>query len=90
MNIQKFNHPDTVLVISGWPESSKHGQNNYGIAWYTKETVEPIANRYGQKFVILAETNHDNRPKTLLAAKYWCLGYLTKNTHRSSHASYRG
>ena len=69
MNIQKFNHPDTVLVISGWPESSKHGQNNYGIAWYTKETVEPIANRYGQKFVILAETNHDNRPKTFAGGK---------------------
>ena len=69
MNVKRFNHPNTVLVISGWPESSKHGQNNYGIAWYTKETVEPVANRYGQKFVILAETNHDNRPKVFAHGK---------------------
>jgi len=69
MNIHSFNHPDTVLVISGWPESSKHAQNNYGIAWYTKETVEPIAEKYGQKFVVLAETNHDNRPKVAAHGK---------------------
>lgn len=69
MNIQKFNQKDTVLVISGWPEDSGQAQNNYGIAWYTKETTMPIAKKYGQKFVILSETNHDNRPKTFANGK---------------------
>jgi glycosyltransferase involved in cell wall biosynthesis len=64
MNINKYNQKDTVLVISGWPETSGRAQNNYGIAWYTKETIEPVAKKYGQRFVVLSETNHDNIPKT--------------------------
>lgn len=69
MNISKYNQKDTVLVISGWPETSGRAQNNYGIAWYTKETIEPVAKKYGQRFVVLSETNHDNTPKTFANGK---------------------
>jgi hypothetical protein len=63
MNFKKFNNKETILVISGWPEVTGRKQNSYGIAWYTKETIEPIAKRYGQKFVVLCETNHNNKPR---------------------------
>lgn len=55
-NIDRFNSPDTHLVISGYPEEGKAGKN-YGIAWYTKETLEPIAGKKGARFVVLAEKN---------------------------------
>lgn len=69
MNFKKFNNKDTILVISGWPEVSGKKQNNYGIAWYTKETLEPIAKRYGQKFIVLCETNHNNEPRIVANGK---------------------
>lgn len=69
MNFKKFNNKDTILVISGWPEVLGRKQNNYGIAWYTKETIEPIAKRYGQRFVVLCETNHNNEPRLFAKGK---------------------
>lgn len=69
MNFKEFNNKDTVLVISGWPETSGSKQNNYGIAWYTKETIEPIAKAYNQRFIVLCETNHNNRPKLVSGGK---------------------
>lgn len=59
--IDRFNKPDTYLIISGYPERFGHG-NNYGISWYTKETIEPIAKKKNARFVVLAETNHNNDP----------------------------
>lgn len=60
--IEQFNKPDTHLVISGYPLRNGEG-NNYGISWYTKETIEPIAKKKNARFVVLAETNHNNEPK---------------------------
>lgn len=60
--IKQFNQPDTHLVISGYPEQGHCGKN-YGIAWYTKETVKPLAKKKNARFVILAETNDNNDPK---------------------------
>jgi len=70
MNVQdKFNQKDTILVVSDYPEKSKRGEKNYGIAWYTKETIEPIADRYNRKFIVLAEKDGDNSPKLLCGGK---------------------
>jgi len=60
--IAKFNQVDTQLVVSGYPEQSAHAKN-HGIAWYTKLTLEPIARRFGQKFVVLAEKGENNAPQ---------------------------
>lgn len=62
--IKDFNKKDTILVISDYPEHSKNGEKNYGIAWYTKTLIEPISKRYNTRFVVLAEKiQGDNRPK---------------------------
>ena len=60
--IEKFNQEDTFLVISGYPVRGRNAKN-YGIAWYTKETIKPIASKKGARFVVLAETNGNNEPK---------------------------
>ncbi len=62
--INEFNRQDTYLIISDYPEKSVRGQKNYGIAWHTKEIIDPIAKRYGVKFIVLAEKGYDNTPKT--------------------------
>lgn len=82
MKFKDFNNKDSVLVISGWPETTGANQNNYGIAWYTKDTIEPIAKKYGQKFVVLCETNHDNRPKLTVDGKILILRIFDQK-HRS-------
>lgn len=67
--IKQFNTSGTRLVISDWPEKTKKGEKNYGIAWYTKEILEPLAQEYGQRFVVLAERAIDNSPKTYCNGK---------------------
>lgn len=67
--IEKFNCLDTKLIISGYPEKDKLGETNYGIAWYTKETIESIAKKYGTKFVVLCEIGYDNRPRIFANGK---------------------
>lgn len=39
------------------------GEKNYGIAWHTKEILEPIAKQYGVKFVVLAEKGSSSEPE---------------------------
>src|SRR3989338_3366133 len=53
--IDQFNHLDVSLVISDYPDSTVGGGKNYGIAWYTKETLEPLAKRYNRRFVVLGK-----------------------------------
>ncbi len=61
--IKAFNQEEVCLVISDYPEQSKTGRKNYGIAWYTKETLSQFVKK-GKRFVVLAETvESDNRPK---------------------------
>src|SRR3989344_1585672 len=59
--LKQFNRPDTHLVISGYPVRGGIG-NNYGISWYTKATIEPLALKKNVRFVVLAETNGHNEP----------------------------
>ncbi len=58
--LKKFNQTNVNLVVSGYPQEKKGGKN-YGIAWYTKQILEPIAKKYNQKFVVLGEKNSDYR-----------------------------
>lgn len=66
--INKFNTPDTALVVSAWPVYGKNAVN-HGIAWYTEMTVTEMAKKQNKKFVILAEKNHDNQPQLLADGK---------------------
>lgn len=67
--LNRFNKPETRLVISGYPQEKK-GSQNYGIAWYTKEILEPIAKKYNRKFVVLGEKiNDSDQIKSELRAK---------------------
>lgn len=61
--IELFNDESTYLVISDYPEEGKG--KNYGIAWYTKKLVEPLAKDYNVRFVVLSERGRENRPKLL-------------------------
>ncbi len=76
--ISQFNQPDTHLVISGYPE---HGSNpkNHGIAWYTKLTLEPIAKKYNQKFVVLAERGEQNEPQLFVKGNILVLRIFDSN-----------
>lgn len=66
MTIQEqFNQEETLLFISDFPEKTKRGEKNYGIAWYTKETLEPIVKKYNCQAIVLAEKGEDNTPKLL-------------------------
>lgn len=53
--IQKFNKSETHLVVSDYPFASEKGEKNHGIAWYTKQLIEPMARNFNEKFVVLAE-----------------------------------
>jgi glycosyltransferase involved in cell wall biosynthesis len=53
---KQFNQSETVLVISDWPQKGKNAKN-HGIAWYTKETLEPMAKNYNKKFIVLADNS---------------------------------
>lgn len=66
--IDKFNTPDTALVVSAWPVTGKNAIN-HGIAWYTQMTVSKMVKKTGKRFVILAEKNHDNKPQLLAKGK---------------------
>lgn len=82
MTIQeKFNQKDTLLIVSDFPEKTKHGEKNYGIAWYTKETLEPIVKKYNRKFIVLAEKDGDNSPKLLLNGKILLLRVFDPKHH---------
>lgn len=61
--LSKFNTPDTFLVISDYPEKHAGTEKNYGIAWHTKELLEPLAKNYGLKFVVLAEKGEHIKPE---------------------------
>lgn len=61
--LSKFNTPDTFLVISDYPEKHAGTEKNYGIAWHTKELLEPLAKNYGLKFVVLAEKGEHTKPE---------------------------
>lgn len=56
--IDLFNHQNTCLVISDYPEKTKKGEKNYGIAWYTKELITPMAKNYNKRFIVLAEKGY--------------------------------
>ena len=60
--LKQFNKESTHLIISGYPVRDGH-TNNYGISWYTKETIEPLAKKKKARFIVLAETNGHNEPK---------------------------
>ncbi len=61
--IKDFNDEDTILVISDYPEKSKKGEKNHGMAWYTKSIIEPMARNYKSKFIVLGEKGTDNEPR---------------------------
>lgn len=67
--IEQFNDARTHLVISDYPEKTKRGEKNYGIAWYTKELTEAMANKYKARFVILAEKTLQKEPKVHAGGK---------------------
>lgn len=67
--INQFNAKDTYVIISDYPEKTKKGEKNYGIAWYTKELIEPLATTYGTRFVVLAEKGHNNQPQLFADGK---------------------
>lgn len=61
--IKEFNTSETYIIISDYPENTASGKKNYGIAWYTKELIEPMAKTYETRFVVFAEKGFDNKPK---------------------------
>lgn len=67
--IQEFNTEETYLMVSDYPEKTKNSEKNYGMAWYTKELIEPISQKYGTKFVVLAEVGEDNTPQLFANGK---------------------
>jgi glycosyltransferase involved in cell wall biosynthesis len=67
--ITQFNSPDVHLVISAWPEKTKHGEVSHGIAWYTKLTLLEMAKRKNMRFVVLAEKELDNEPRIYAGGK---------------------
>lgn len=67
--IAQFNMPDTHLVISAWPDRW-HGKKSYhGDAAFARETLVTLVNRHNMRFVVIAETNLDNRPQLVAGGK---------------------
>lgn len=58
--IKKFNHKNTILVISKYPYKNI-GESFHGVAVYTKNTLEAIAQRTNQKFVVLIENKYQRQ-----------------------------
>lgn len=58
--IKKFNQQDTILVISKYPYKNI-GESFHGVAGYTKNTLEAIAQRTNQKFVVLIEKKYQRQ-----------------------------
>lgn len=63
--IKDFNRKDTILVISKYPYKNI-GESFHGVAVYTKDTLETIAKKTKQKFVVLVEEKY-GRPFELKA-----------------------
>lgn len=61
--ISHFNQPDVHLVVSAWPERQNSKEGYHGDAAYTKETLLTLVKRHNIRFVVIAETNHDNKPQ---------------------------
>lgn len=55
--IKDFNQADTILVVSKYPYKNI-GESFHGVAVYTKDTLETIARKTKQKFVVLVEEKH--------------------------------
>jgi len=79
--INQFNRQDAYLVISDYPEKSLYGEKNYGIAWHTKELLEPIATKYNIKFVVLAEKGENDKPELYANGKILVLRVFDPNHH---------
>jgi glycosyltransferase involved in cell wall biosynthesis len=62
--IDRFNEPDVHLVVSEWP-SREPGVAHHGVAAYTRETLTTLAKDRKMRFVVLSETNDDNRPQVV-------------------------
>ncbi len=58
--IKDFNKEDTILVISKYPYKNI-GESFHGVAVYTKDTLETIARKTKQKFVIFVEEKYDRQ-----------------------------
>lgn len=58
--IKDFNKADTILVVSKYPYKNI-GESFHGVAVYTKDTLEAIAKKTAQKFVILVEKKYDRQ-----------------------------
>ncbi len=80
--IEKFNTPDTRLVVSAWPQKSGNKEINHGVAWYTKLTLTDTAKKKGTRFVVLAEEGFNNSPELIANGKILVLRVFSP-THRS-------
>jgi len=60
---ESFNTPDVQLVVSGWPSRAPGTQGYHGDAAFTRETLLSLVKTKHMRFVVIAETNHDNRPE---------------------------
>lgn len=79
--IDRFNNSNTYLIISDYPEKSLRGEKNYGIAWHTKELLEPLAKKYGVQFVVLAEKGANEQPELYQNKKILVLRVFDSNHH---------
>ncbi len=79
--IDRFNNKKTYIIISDYPEKSLHGEKNYGIAWHTKELLEPLTKKYNVKFVILAEKGENEKPELYQDGKILVLRVFDPNHH---------
>ena len=62
--IKDFNNKDTILVISKYPYKNI-GDSFHGVAVYTKNTLEAIAKRTKQKFVVLVQDEYQRQPELI-------------------------
>jgi glycosyltransferase involved in cell wall biosynthesis len=60
--IEKFNQPETHLVVSEWP-SRDSKVPHHGVAAFTRETLLTLSRDHNMRFVVLAEKNVDNSPQ---------------------------
>jgi glycosyltransferase involved in cell wall biosynthesis len=58
--IKDFNQKNTILVVSKYPYKNI-GESFHGVAVYTRDTLEAIAKKTEQKFVILVEKKYDRQ-----------------------------
>ena len=62
--IKDFNNKDTILVISKYPYKNI-GDSFHGVAVYTKNTLEAIAKRTKQKFVVLVQDEYQRQSELI-------------------------